>query len=638
MLYGGAAGPANRVGRAANDPPGPHALTEVRSQKSEVRNLRYDANGNMTEIDGLRCTWDFKDRLVAVEDDTMRAEYRYDYTDRRVIKKVWSKPATNAPPANPQSSAVVYPGKHFEVREHDEPNKYVFNGDSRVAHVTGSLSTNHRIQRLRLYTGWNLCSLAVGGSSLASDAIAAAYQWNQSDHNWLPVSTNETLEAGTVLWLLAATNTTLALTGTYSDPTNQFIASGSSFVPSAGLECRKRSGIDGDLAWSSFDPLHRLWQIHKPFIPVVDRGLPEAIAPGQAMFIDSEATAELEVPRPMLRVRYYHHDHLGSSSAMTDTDGALVEETAFYPFGMERHTHRLHEVEEKYKFTEKERDRESGLHYFEARYLTSTLSRFITPDPKYASPGDLSSADLGSFLAQPQALNLYAYAVNNPVRYDDPTGLDAQDTVNWSVDAAGAAAAGAEEASLWNYRFNPRATSPSAGTAVSIAGKTTAVISVAWKTAEFINDPSEATGAQLANEGAKTLMGIAVPPVGLIWSVLDLTGYGPSQTLEAIDRTTQAHKQAAAAHRQTAAIYQATAKMINEAAPRIEAKQQHARERLKVLKQATAKLNRTNQKVLKGDTRSLAELNAAIERQERINRRTAAQARYWEAKARKAQQ
>lgn len=78
--------------------------------------------------------------------------------------------------------------------------------------------------------------------------------------------------------------------------------------------------------------------------------------------------------------------------------------------------------------------------------------------------------------------------------------------------------------------------------------------------------------------------------------------------------------------------------MINEAAPKIAAKQQHARERLKVLKQATAKLNRTNQKVLKGDTRSLAELNAAIERQERVNRRTAAQVRHWEAKARRAQQ
>jgi hypothetical protein len=102
----------------------------------------------MTEIDGLRCTWDFKDRLVAVEDDTMRAEYRYDFTDRRIIKKVWCKPATNAPPANlnAQSSAVIYPGKHFEVREHDEPTKYVFSGDTRSptspAHSPATLASS----------------------------------------------------------------------------------------------------------------------------------------------------------------------------------------------------------------------------------------------------------------------------------------------------------------------------------------------------------------------------------------------------------------------------------------------------------------------------------------------------------------
>mgnify|MGYP003344556001 CR=1 FL=1 len=35
----------------------------------------------MKVIDGLQCTWDFKDRLVAVENDQMRATYTYDYTD-----------------------------------------------------------------------------------------------------------------------------------------------------------------------------------------------------------------------------------------------------------------------------------------------------------------------------------------------------------------------------------------------------------------------------------------------------------------------------------------------------------------------------------------------------------------------------
>lgn len=98
MAYGGAAGRSNRNGRQPNDPPGPHALTSIANQNSQIadRDYPYDANGNMTEIDGLRCTWDFVNRLVAVEDDTMRAEYRYDFTGRRILKRVTPRPA---PPA-----------------------------------------------------------------------------------------------------------------------------------------------------------------------------------------------------------------------------------------------------------------------------------------------------------------------------------------------------------------------------------------------------------------------------------------------------------------------------------------------------------------------------------------------------------
>ena len=90
LNYGGAAGRQGRSGRQPNDPPGPHALSQITPVQAGVTNrvYSYDANGNMTEIDGLRCTWDFLDRLVGVEDETMRAEYRYDFSGRRIIKRV----------------------------------------------------------------------------------------------------------------------------------------------------------------------------------------------------------------------------------------------------------------------------------------------------------------------------------------------------------------------------------------------------------------------------------------------------------------------------------------------------------------------------------------------------------------------
>jgi RHS repeat-associated protein len=464
MAYGGAAGPTNRVGRQPNDPPGPHALSSVQRPASSLRSFPYDANGNMTNIDGLKCTWDFKDRLVEVEDDAMRAEYRYDFTDRRILKRVWPKPSTNSQPAtlSPKSSAVIYPDKHFEVREDDAPTKYVFNGSTRVAHVTGSLSANTRIQRLRLYPGWNLASLAITAtnalrqmtnSQLSVLDSQASFRWNQLNLSWVPVSPDETIAAGTILWLLATTNATLALSGIYTDPTNRPITPAGTFLSGAGFEAWNLLSIfdahPTAAVWHFGSP-DRFWQQHIPSSPVSEPNFPEVLAPGHALFIHAEDPVELEVPEAALRVRFYHEDHLGSSSVMTDADGALVEETAYYPCGVPRTEHRLRQIEESYKFTQKERDRESNLHYFETRHLAGALSRFISIDRKYANSELLSHEDLASYLAQPQKLNLYAYGQNNPIRFNDPDGRDTL-AAGVEVQASPGGPAGSVECGVVSY-------------------------------------------------------------------------------------------------------------------------------------------------------------------------------------------
>jgi len=63
--------------------------------------------------------------------------------------------------------------------------------------------------------------------------------------------------------------------------------------------------------------------------------------------------------------------------------------------------------------TGKERDTESGNDYFGARYDSSSMGRFLSPDP------------LGGTLANPQSLNRYAYVLNNPLRLIDPSGMSA---------------------------------------------------------------------------------------------------------------------------------------------------------------------------------------------------------------------
>jgi len=65
------------------------------------------------------------------------------------------------------------------------------------------------------------------------------------------------------------------------------------------------------------------------------------------------------------------------------------------------------------KFTQKERDNETGLDFFGARYYGSTQGRFTSVDPVTVTP---------ERFYDPQQFNLYAYTRNNPLRFIDPTG------------------------------------------------------------------------------------------------------------------------------------------------------------------------------------------------------------------------
>jgi RHS repeat-associated protein len=115
------------------------------------------------------------------------------------------------------------------------------------------------------------------------------------------------------------------------------------------------------------------------------------------------------VDRPNGTVHYYFSDQLNSASTITDPSGNVQERHYYYPYG--GLVTSIGSDTNHYKFTGKERDSESGLDNFGARYDASSMGRFMTPD-------SLRYSDLGD----PQSLNLYSYVGNHPTSMIDPDG------------------------------------------------------------------------------------------------------------------------------------------------------------------------------------------------------------------------
>jgi RHS repeat-associated protein len=105
---------------------------------------------------------------------------------------------------------------------------------------------------------------------------------------------------------------------------------------------------------------------------------------------------------------YYIKDHLGSVRTVVNNTGTVVETRDFYPFGLHMPGRNMMSTSPaKENFTGKERDAETGLDYFGARYYFPAIGRWLTPDP-------LKDLYHGH--------SPYNYVLNNPLRLADPDG------------------------------------------------------------------------------------------------------------------------------------------------------------------------------------------------------------------------
>ena len=104
---------------------------------------------------------------------------------------------------------------------------------------------------------------------------------------------------------------------------------------------------------------------------------------------------------------YYHPDHLGSSSYITNLDGEVSQHIEYVPFGEVFIEERNNTWNTPYLFNAKEFDEETGMYYYGARYYEPRLSLWMSVDPLEEKYYNSSS---------------YAYCNNNPIRFIDPDG------------------------------------------------------------------------------------------------------------------------------------------------------------------------------------------------------------------------
>jgi len=150
--------------------------------------------------------------------------------------------------------------------------------------------------------------------------------------------------------------------------------------PIDGIPCQMQAGVDF---------------FHDPFKDMV-----------HSMLDDSHNGQEREV-------YFYHSDHLGSASWITDSGGQAIQHLQYLPYGEPYINQRTSGYSERFTFTGKEKDAETGYGYFGARYMDHELmTMWLSVDPmadKY--PG----------------ISPYAYCAWNPVKLVDPDGMEMDD-------------------------------------------------------------------------------------------------------------------------------------------------------------------------------------------------------------------
>src|SRR6185312_788859 len=149
------------------------------------------------------------------------------------------------------------------------------------------------------------------------------------------------------------------------DPENRIqTTAGTTYTyDSDGNRVKKSSGSTGTLYWYGLPGI------------MAESDL-SGILKSEYIFVNGKRAARIDLANNS--VHYYLSDHLNSTSMVISSAGVVEDESDYSAFGTEYPI--ASSGANHYKFTGKERDTESGLDYFGARYYSNAFGRFLTPD------------------------------------------------------------------------------------------------------------------------------------------------------------------------------------------------------------------------------------------------------------------
>ena len=311
----------------------------------------YDANGNPTLVtnDSANTTremyWDEDNRLMVLSDNGKTSRYTYNAAGERIMKSygtmegVYINGAPQGITFHETDNFTLYPASILSVNK-NRFTKHYFLGDKRVASRIGTGLFNNVYGR--------------NGSYVTAGQQDYAERMNQIQKQKETYYKQQGIAPGVP-----------TMKGAYGDPENTGVGYNTVIT-----ELGDHSVPEG---WIQ-TPKHNTTEGNEPGAPISwnDPTNPENPQPGYG-YVDNDTTKE--------ETFFYHSDHLGSTSYITDSKGNITQYDAYLPYGELLVDEHSSSEDMPYKFNGKELDEETGLYYYGARYMDPKISMWLGVDP-----------------------------------------------------------------------------------------------------------------------------------------------------------------------------------------------------------------------------------------------------------------